>query len=238
MPHAQASESVDPLASAGVGRQLFVNDGPLHTSEVGHLRRSSPDLPIEELRRRYAEDGYVYLKGLIPRRVVTTARERYFQYLAPTGILKPGTTPGQGIFDPAKDRNLYPGIGAGAAGANGHPGQHAAQFVDMAIQTHYQPWYADEFCRNRELFEFIQKFTGWEQDTFFCKRSLLRNNVPETQAIGVHYDQIFLRHGEPTSVTAWVPIGDVSVEGGGLIYLEKGMLRPLPLLLRHHHYQS
>lgn len=31
-----------------------------------------------------------------------------------------------------------------------------------------------------------------------------------------------MRHGEPTSITAWVPIGDISLEGGGLIYLEKG----------------
>ena len=50
----------------------------------------------------------------------------------------------------------------------------------------------------------------------------MRNNIPGTKAIGVHYDQIFLRHGEPTAITAWVPIGDVSINGGGLIYLEKG----------------
>ncbi|PHH73164.1 hypothetical protein CDD83_4799 [Cordyceps sp. RAO-2017] len=31
-----------------------------------------------------------------------------------------------------------------------------------------------------------------------------------------------MRYGEPTSVTAWVPIGDIRLEGGGLIYLEGG----------------
>jgi hypothetical protein len=51
-----------------------------------------------------------------------------------------------------------------------------------------------------------------------------RNNIPGTKPIGVHYDQIFLRYGEPTSVTAWVPIGDVKVNGGGLIYLEDGII--------------
>lgn len=43
------------------------------------------------------------------------------------------------------------------------------------------------------------------------------------KAIGVHYDQIFLRYGEDTAVTAWVPIGDIKIHGGGLIYLENGM---------------
>ena len=52
--------------------------------------------------------------------------------------------------------------------------------------------------------------------------TLLRNNTPGNKAIGVHYDQIFLRHGEDTSITAWVPMGDISLQGGGLMYLEKG----------------
>lgn len=36
--------------------------------------------------------------------------------------------------------------------------------------------------------------------------------------------RIFLRYGEPTAITAWVPIGDIRLEGGGLIYLENGHL--------------
>lgn len=42
-----------------------------------------------------------------------------------------------------------------------------------------------------------------------ARQTLLRNSIPGTKAIGVHYDQIFLRHGEPTAITAWVPIGDM-----------------------------
>ena len=50
----------------------------------------------------------------------------------------------------------------------------------------------------------------------------MRNNTPGNKAIGVHYDQSFMRYGEPTAMTAWVPMGDVKVDGGGLIYLEGG----------------
>ena len=201
---------------------LFVNDGQLCPSQLGSLKPSSPNLPITELRQRFEEDGYLFVKGLIPKAVVHKAREEYFNFLAPSGLLKPGTRPVDGIFDSSKDRSQFPGIGAGAAGANGHPGSHAAIFVDRALEAHYQPWYAEDFCKHPVLKEFVSKLTGWGTKTTAFTRTLLRNNVPGNKAIGVHYDQIFLRYGEPTSVTAWVPIGDVKLNGGGLMYLEKG----------------
>ena len=203
---------------------LFVNDGKLCPSQIGLLNASSPDLPMTELRHRFEEDGYLLLKGLLPRDTVQKAREEYFKFLAPSGLLKPGTNPVQGIFDSSKDRDQFPGIGSGAAGGNGHPGSHAAVFVDRALEAHYQSWYAEDFCKHPALKDFVANLTGWGSKTTAFKRTLLRNNVPGTKAIGVHYDQIFLRYGEPTSITAWVPIGDIKLNGGGLMYLEKGHL--------------
>lgn len=57
---------------------------------------------------------------------------------------------------------------------------------------------------------------------FIFKRQMWRTNIPHArgQSIGVHYDHIFLRHGPPTALTAWVPVGDCSPLMGGLIYLE------------------
>ncbi|KAK7513238.1 uncharacterized protein IWZ02DRAFT_493559 [Phyllosticta citriasiana] len=108
----------------------------------------------------------------------------------------PGTEPVEGIFDDAKDPLNNPGIGAEAVGGNDRPGgESAAVFVDLALKQHTEPWYCEEFAKHPALYEF---------------------------AIGVHYDQIFLRYSEPTSVTAWVPMGDVSLQGGGLIYMEDG----------------
>lgn len=74
------------------------------------------------------------------------------------------------------------------------------------------------------LKDFVAQITSWGDDTLSIKRTLLRKNTPGNKAIRVHYDQIFLRHGEDTAVTAWIPMGDVSLTGGGLIYLENGEL--------------
>ncbi|KAI1091412.1 hypothetical protein F5B19DRAFT_503249 [Rostrohypoxylon terebratum] len=205
---------------------LYVNDGLLNSNQVGYLQASFPDEPLEELRQRFERDGYLFLKGLLPRDDVLKAREDYFTYLAPSGVLAPGTLPVEGIFDEKKDKLDYPGmyvnnLGAGFADANGRP--RGGLFVDLALKAHSEPWYKDGFCKHPALHSFIAKITGWgDGNTLGLTRSLLRNNTPQNKAIGVHYDQIFLRHGEDTSMTAWVPMGDIALDGGGLIYLENG----------------
>lgn len=89
----------------------FVADGILPPEQVGRLRPSDPNLPIEELRERLAKDNYLFLKGLLPRQDVLKAREEYFKFLSPSGVLKPGTEPVEGIFDLSKDIAGFPELG-------------------------------------------------------------------------------------------------------------------------------
>jgi len=193
-----------------IKEKLFVTDGQLQPSEIGRLRPSDPTLPIEELRARLKEDNYLFLKGLLPREHALKAREAYFSFLSPSGVLAPGTSPVEGIFDRSK---------------NGKPGgDQAALFVDLALKAHTEDWYAEDFSKHPALIGFIAKLMEWGDNTLQYRRSLLRNNIPGTKAIGVHYDQIFLRYGEDSNLTAWCPMGDIKVEGGGLIYLEKSEL--------------
>jgi phytanoyl-CoA hydroxylase len=221
MPHAES-----PGPPAASGEKLCVNDGELGQQDFSTLRSTTLDTPFDEARKRYSDDGYLFVKGLIPREDVLKAREEYFKLLAPSGVLKPDTNPVDGIFDEAKDKLDFPGIGAGSADANGRPtGPHpevAARFVDLALQAHTEDWYKEKFCKHPALRDYIAKLTGWGENTLGIRRTLLRNNTPGNKAIGVHYDQIFLRYGEDTAVTAWVPMGDISRQGGGLIYLERG----------------
>ncbi|KAG9195540.1 phytanoyl-CoA hydroxylase [Alternaria panax] len=204
MPHALSSEQDVPSLN---GKKLFVNDGLLRPSQVGKLKESSPDIPMDELRWRYNEDGYVYLKGLLPKDDALKARGEYFKMLAPSSVLEPD----------------FPGIGTRAAPGNGKPGEATAErFVGLALEAHYTDWYKETLCKLPVLKDFIARITGWGDNTLGVCRSLLRNNTPGNKAIGVHYDQIFLHHGEPTSVTSWVPLGVLSLTGSGLIYLENG----------------
>lgn len=227
MPHADAPTG-DISRCTIDGVSLRANDDTLSPSEAAFLRVSYPSEPMELLRQRYAADGYVYLKGLLPRSDVLSAREAYFSRLAPSGVLKPGTAEVDGIFDTDASAADFPGIGAGSV-KNARPGStdNAALFTELALKAHTDPWYAGTsdgnvagFANHPALYDFVSRFSGWGASTLPVKRTLLRNNTPGNKAIGVHYDQTFMRHGEPTVMTAWVPMGDIRLEGGGLIYLE------------------
>lgn len=206
---------------------LYVNDGKLEPGQIGRLDPTYPHkVSTEEMRRKFSENGYLLVKGLLPREDVLEARRKYFEMLSCTGLLRPGTAHVDGVFDPSKDPADYPGFGTGRPGS----GTVASdQFMDLALKAHAEAWYSRDICKHPALFDFVRDFTGWGEHTGSLERTLLRNNVPGNKAIGVHYDYIFLRHGEDSVLTAWVPLGDVKVDGGGLIYLEDGSYLGLPL---------
>ncbi|KAM0326493.1 hypothetical protein ACHAPQ_007676 [Fusarium lateritium] len=222
MPHAQsATPTIDNV-------QLHVNDDLLSPTEVSKLQPSNPNEPLDVLYQRYITNGYLLVKGLLPREDVLAAREAYFKSMAPSDVLKPGTEPVDGIFNDIADPADYPGIGAGS-GKNSKPGDtnKSEVFVNAALKAHTEPWYSGSedgsvrgFCNHPALKDFVARLTGWGDSTLPVRRTLLRNNTPGNKAIGVHYDQSFMRYGEPTAVTAWVPMGDIKLDGGGLIYLE------------------
>ncbi|KAJ0109332.1 hypothetical protein J7T55_000257 [Diaporthe amygdali] len=199
---------------------LYVNDGKLEPSQIGRLvPMIAGTASMEEMRHRFSDSGYLLVKGLLPREDVLEARRKYFDMLSCTGILRPGTAHVDGLFDSSKDPADYPGFGTG------RPGSGTAvsdQFMDIALKAHAESWYARDICKHPALIDFVGDFTGWGEHTGSLERTLLRNNVPGNKAIGVHYDYIFLRHGEDSVLTAWVPLGDIKVDGGGLIYLEDG----------------
>lgn len=198
----------------------LVNDGLLKPDMIGSLRPSYPSESIDVLQARYEKDGYLFMKGILPRSDVLNCREAYFKFLSPSGVLQPDSKPVDGIYNAENKGIDFPSIGAGPC-LEGQTGP--GSFADLAEKAHTEPWYL-EFSNHPDLRDFVAKLRGWGEDTFLLKRSLLRNNTPHNDAIGVHYDQSFLRYGEPTSVTAWIPIGDIRLQGGGLIYLEDSEL--------------
>jgi len=53
------------------------------------------------------------------------------------------------------------------------------------------------------------------------KRKIIRFTKPgDANSTGAHYDLTYLRAGTERVYTSWIPIGDIPVEMGGLVYLE------------------
>lgn len=158
------------------------------------------------------------MKGLIDRDLVNKCRRDYIEYVdRGSKIIKPGSNPEEGIFSGNDWRNyVLPG---GTRAALGLPDD--GPFVENVIKSHIAPFYLkfkDEVAKQVE--PFVAKLRGFKEP-YCLPRSLLRCAVPGAESTPVHYDQIYLRAGPPTSITGWVPIGDIEKQGGGLIYLDR-----------------
>lgn len=137
--------------------------------------------------------------------------------MAPSGLLTDGSDPVAGIFSGTDSRKyLPPGNLRRLFGLKDDP--DSDKYVELMVSAHEAPFYVN-FCQSPELRQFISRFTGWEEP-HMLQRTMLRAFVPNSELTPVHFDQMYLRAGPPTSLTAWVPIGDISLEGGGLMYLQ------------------
>lgn len=209
---------------------------------VKYLTPSTSDTPLEELKRRYWQDGVLWvgnclqgsyhesadmcakryqtkqMKGLLDPAMVKRFRGDYLAFVNEgSGMLKPGTDPVDGIFSGADWRDfLMPGAVRIAAGL-----KDEGPFVENAFRSHKAKFYLDF---KDEVARILEPFVGELCDfaePWCLPRSLLRCAVPGGDTTPVHYDQIYLRAGPPNTITAWVPIGDVNAKDGGLIYLDR-----------------
>ncbi|ETS73769.1 hypothetical protein PFICI_14715 [Pestalotiopsis fici W106-1] len=197
---------------------LESNFGPMDPNTIGYLQPTSADTPIDIMRERFDRDGYLHVKGLLPVEPVLKCRAAYFSHMSPSGLLQPGSDPISGTYSGANPRKyLPPGNLRRLFGLKDDP--ESDKYVELMISAHEADFYIN-FCKIPELREFVSKFNGWSNPTML-QRTMLRAFVPNSELTPVHFDQMYLRAGPPTSLTAWVPIGNISLEGGGLMYLEK-----------------
>ncbi|MCJ1269378.1 hypothetical protein MMC22_009270 [Lobaria immixta] len=198
-----------PMPSAPL-HGIRSNVGMIRQEHIEPLRPTAKDTPIFEMRRRLDEDGYLFVKNLIPRADVLNVRKDYFEHYQPTGILQPGTLPEDGIFNSAHNPHDHRGIGAGLL----PPEEFQIQTL---ISSHVRPEYL-KFLEHPNLRQMVRDLMGWKKETLL-RRTMLRHNIPGGLSTGIHYDKLFLRDGGAYFLTAWVPIGDISIQGGGLLYL-------------------
>ena len=167
-------------------------------NRMGWLRPSSGDEPFDDLTARFRQDGYLYLKGFLDRADVLEQRRRAFAHLNLAGLLKAGSDP-------------VLGIAAETPGDRGEVSRRLMEYVRSAA--------FESFCMSPRLWQFMDLFVGGL--SYLHKRKLLRHTLPNVPgSTPAHYDLIYLRGGTDRLVTAWIPVGDVPLEMGGLVYLE------------------
>ncbi|WP_027166839.1 phytanoyl-CoA dioxygenase family protein [Mesorhizobium sp. WSM3224] len=179
---------------------LSANGKALSTApdRLGYLSPTDPSVGIETIRHLYAMQGYVWLKGLLPRREVIDFRGFALSHLAASGLLKPGT-----------DASL----GTASAGA------FDRQLADRRLMSLVRSSAYEGFCAQPRLSRPMDAFVGGL--SYLHKRKIMRFTMPGTAtATPAHYDLVYLRGGTSRVVTVWIPIGDTSIDMGGLIYLE------------------
>lgn len=187
-------------------RALEASFPPLHAGgqlldrspcRMGHLAASDPAEGLAVLSQRYRADGYLWLKGLLPRDDVLAFRAYVFAALVDTGLLVAGSDPVIGLAGTAENADLSR--------------RRTMELVRSAA--------FEAFCLSPPLWRFLDGLLGGM--SYLHKRKLLRTTKPgQAFSTPAHYDLVYLRGGTDRIVTAWIPIGDTPAIMGGLCYLE------------------
>src|SRR4051812_38927821 len=162
-------------------------------TKVGVMRDSMDAADdVEELRRRFAEDGYVYMKGYLDRDEVLGARASLTDRLAAAGVLDENFPAIDGVCKPGAGYVFKPEITDGNA----------------EVQ---------QLLYSGRLVEFYRKFFGEEIRHYDF--TWLRAIGPG-KGTNPHCDLPYMGRGTHRHMTCWVPYGDISFELGGLMVLE------------------
>lgn len=179
---------------------LVANGKVLSTApnRLGYLTPTDPGIGVEAIRHLYEENGYVWLKGFLPRNDVIEFRGWVFGHLARTGLIASGTDPREGIASAVAPDN---------------------RAVDRCLMSLVRSVAYEGFCAQPRMARFMDEFLAGI--SYLHKRKIMRHVRPgTTTATPAHYDLVYLRGGTSRVVTTWIPIGDTPVEMGGLTYLE------------------
>jgi Phytanoyl-CoA dioxygenase (PhyH) len=179
---------------------LTAQGHPLDTSPqaFGQLRRSGDAVgDVAELHRRIAADGYLFLPGYLDRDEVLAARRDVLTRLVAMDVLSTG---------PDLDA-VTPG-----PGLSGAPLSDVARDSEQLMRLLY----------NGRMIELYERL--FDQTVRHFDFTWLRAVAPGT-GTAPHSDSVFMNRGTPNLLTAWVPLGDIDRQLGGVAILEQSHLR-------------
>jgi hypothetical protein len=161
----------------------------------GELRRSDDILgDVAALRARFAEDGYLFLPGLLDPQWVLDARREITSRLA-----------GYDVLDPQ-----FPVIDAvPRADAKYNFSNHGLAGKNPPLQR---------LLYTGAMIEFYERFLGGPVRHF--DYTWFRAVPAGHNGIYPHSDVVYMGRGTKRLYTSWTPLGDVSRELGGLMLLE------------------
>lgn len=168
----------------------------------GELRRSNDALDdAAELRRRLADDGYLFLPGLLDRDQVLAARRDLLARMAERGQLPDG--PDRAELGPDPAAAMGPTLDGHGEGLNELP-SHSAILQRLLYSGPIIGFYEHLFGEPIRHFDYT-----W-----------LRLVGPNG-GTPPHMDNVFMNRGTPNLLTAWTPLGDIDRTLGGLAVLER-----------------
>jgi len=183
-----------PFPLIASGRALDVSE-----TRLGWLTPTDVSDPVDVLRSSYEREGYLWLKHVIPSATITDFRSRYFAAFANIDLIMNDTEPSDGI-----------------ASKNFSVNAHTRQLDNEIIR-----WSTYEaLCLHPVLVELFEQLLGGAVK--LLQRKMIRRTLPGSNwSTPAHYDLTYIRGGTDQSLrTAWIPLGDVPLEMGGLTYLE------------------
>jgi hypothetical protein len=187
--------------------QLTFNGRPLDMSadRFGKLRCSNDVLSDStELRRRMAEDGYLFLAQYLDFALVRAAREELYLRLYKHKALHPEYPPYEGICNPDSQKSFRPILDYRTDGAS-ESVQDCAPLREVLFQG--------------RMLRFFEQLLG---GSILCFNHIWfrAKGSGKGKATPPHYDILYMGRGTHNLFTAWVPYVDVGYDMGGLMILE------------------
>ena len=169
----------------------------MNPQRLGALQVTDSSASLATMRRQLHDQGYLWLRGFFDRKEVLDFRHHFFSAFADTGLLAAGTDPVDGIYSGDEDKALC-----------------QKRLMELVRSAAYE-----SFCLQPKLWRFYDAL--FEAPSYLHKRKIVRYTTPaSSQSTAAHYDLVYLRGGTDRVYSSWIPLGDIPVEMGGLLYLE------------------
>jgi len=191
---------------SSLGRELSLDEGAFGFLETSNELLEDP----AALGRRLEAEGYLYIKRFLDRERVLAARRSLLQKLAADDLLDPERDLMEGAVDP---RHLAPG------GPGGFRKAKTKAFRPDIAKANAE---VERVVYGPELLGFFDRLFGEPSRHF--DYTWLRVIGPG-QGTPPHCDWVYMGRGSSRLLTCWTPYGDVPLEVGGLMILERSHLK-------------